>query len=165
MRNFDIEKFTGNRDGLSEIMEWPRRTNKANGLWICGETRHGKTRALYAVLQQCLRHDPKVMDSAEFSSFARDAAMSKEGEDASLTPLVTRGIFAIDDLGKRMTKVGWETLFTLIDRRMNNALPTLFTANFKPREIAKLLPDSLKDACISEPLIERIRESCIQVIL
>ena len=162
-----------NRDLWQRVKNW-RPTAEKPFLGLVGEPGASKTRVAYLLLQRLIvegcagRVIPTHhgIDAGEFgeivlaqfrkSTGLRDLSdTDPQGKAvANLKYLRQCDFLLFDDLGKgRTTPAVTEELFRLINHRYAHNLPTLWTANRPPEEIAAGMPDD-----IAGPLAGRLIE-------
>ena len=116
-------------------------------LWSHGSGR-GKTHLLSALCQEVIKRHaaPSIFMSEEqiFMKIRESFDNPDVWEQERLQRFLKIRCLFIDDLGA--TKVtAWknEVLTSLLDSRLNNALPTFFTSNYSPQDYGRLVSKSL----------------------
>lgn len=127
---------SANRSNLAKLTDW---TFGEKGLLVTGGPGRCKTRFLWRLLNRewDLGRKMNAIGHTEFRKTitALAASDSKKMLDW-LGALGKVQILFIDDLGKgRATPASEEGLFDLLDLRMKNCLPTLYTSNLDPAQI------------------------------
>ncbi|KAF0093460.1 MAG: hypothetical protein E1N59_2861 [Puniceicoccaceae bacterium 5H] len=146
---------------LRKVMAWQVGST---GLIITGQTRTGKTRCLYQLLERLLRegYDLEVLRPSDTEHRLLEA-FRHDAYGALCHRLATVDILAIDDLGKcKFTPRMTTFLFEILEERMAYLRPMLVTSNETGKTLANLIgpgdPQSFGD-----PIAARLREACIPI--
>ena len=136
----------------------------SQGLIVRGKSGHGKTRAVWRLLRRSFEDGKRIrcLASGEFDRQARDA-----GGKFTLTEFVDRLIKAdvlfLDDLGKApWTAATVGIWFDVLDGRYREGRPIVVTTNLDGAALVKQLrigPD------IGEPMLRRMRETTLQIVI
>ena len=140
---------------LSGLQNWCRRLRgeaSARALqfgerlvWVYGAPGCGKTQALTWMLRDLAAHgmDVHVLNMPDLilrlrgTYSQRDDPSTRRLIDAEVERAVTCGVLGLDDLGAESG--GEDTraiLYRILDRRLNNDLPTVATSNLAPHELS-----------------------------
>ena len=159
------KKFTNfmlsddNRAAFLVCKSYADRIPRDNGLFLSGPTGTGKTHLAVAVLQESLLKGhsglfvtmPDFLDEIK-SSFAPGAEKSDIMNEAKKTSLLV-----LDDVGtEKLTDFVAEQMFTLINHRYVNKLPTIITSNLDISALADR---------IGPRVSSRLREMCSGITL
>lgn len=142
---------------LNAILGWKPGPK---GLVVYGETRRGKTRAVWLLIKQL------VLDGFMVKAFQPGDLVDEVSENAAdlsdwREEMLAADVVFIDDFGKwKLTERLEAELFDLINRRTSNLKPFILTTNFVGEELARKFSEDR-----GLPLVERIREFCIPVSL
>lgn len=130
-------------------LELYREGRKVNYL-IHGLTGTGKTWELCGVLRRLLTEDyipAQMVGVPELVNRVKPAA-GKQGLDAELRSFQVVPVLGLDDLGAELSllpdglRSWWDaTLYRLMDYRSRHQLPTIFTSNLSPSELARSYDD------------------------
>ncbi len=144
------------REHFQRVMAWrfgPR------GLLLLGDTREGKTRCLYKVLERLFvdeRRDVQVWGPGALEDELL-SAFTTNRYHALRARAVTVPVLALDDLGKDKLTDRYESfIFGIIDERIAWERPTLITSNLTGAALAERFSDAVK----ARPFVERLREFC-----
>lgn len=116
----------------------------ANGFYICGAKRAGKTYAACAAIREWIVsefvEDGRTSTEAMFVSMPR--LISESFEDRSRLNKAMRVEFlVIDDLGAEASnEVVDEKVYTLLDAREKSAMPTIITSNIRAQDLPEQSP-------------------------
>jgi DNA replication protein DnaC len=133
------------RDDISAFAkQWT--TNPGNGLLIVGMPGTGKTHLAAAILRFLAEARTQVtfLRSAQFFCHIRDTYRRDISEETVLQPLTEIKFLLLDDLGGG-SLTDHERRFTLelIDRRLNDNLPTVVTTNWNLGRISQTMDDRI----------------------
>lgn len=138
----------------------------ASGLLLAGPTGCGKTRTSWEILRRAFFAKKSIVAVTAYA-FARACAdqfsSDEEQKQESRTLLddaTAAQLLFFDDLGKfKITERLASELFALVDSRTANSLPTIWTTNFGPEELARALGGNA-----GAPTLRRIEEfsECVQ---
>lgn len=131
----------------------------APSLLVAGTTGTGKTHTAYAALRL-------LSESATLGRWVATSTASLYGDlrpsgkrdtEAAFAAFATAGVLLLDDLGAtKNTEWTEEITYRLIDHRYVNCLPSIFTTNVRPSELAERLGDRTAS---------RLAEMCTRVVL
>lgn len=174
-RGTDISHERFNAAGWARVKDW-RPSDEKPWLGIIGETGTCKTRiaCLLAAFEMERQATQRAMKSVQtfiniprfhFAPFYRiteiaallQAGTFEQKEEARcyLDEIRRANLLVIDDLGKgRMNASIAAEMFALVDHRYANALPTIWTANSTPEQIAANLAEDM-----AGPFAGRINDS------
>lgn len=143
------------------------RTQKPS-LYICGDLGTGKTHLAAAMANEIISAGRAV----KYTTFARMTqdvrtayySASKETEAETVKRYQDAPILFLDDLGKeKPTEWNLALLFSLIDYRYSNGLPTVITANYTLEEIGEKLTPIGGDPMTAAAIVDRLFEDCHQL--
>ncbi|MDP8951429.1 MAG: ATP-binding protein [Actinomycetota bacterium] len=130
---------------VEEYLEnWEENREEGRGLYLCGGAGAGKTHLAVAVLNELIRRKrvpslfvtvPELLDNLR-------EAYNKPGRnlDEWMDAVQNADFLVLDDLGsERPTEWVKERLFVIVDHRYREALPTVFTSNIGPKDLAAQL--------------------------
>jgi hypothetical protein len=144
---------------LQKVLSW---TYGPKGLLLHGPTGTGKSRCAWRLLER--EHNAgrriAVVDSFSLSTeLPAKFTVSCAAAEAWLARLVNVDLLLLDDVFKaRLTDRAEESVFSVIDRRMNHGRPIIATTNDTGASLAdRLTPDR------AEPLLRRLREACTAI--
>jgi len=149
---------------LTGIHEWTMQvlTDAAHApsLLITGPTGTGKTHAAYAALrmmsESCLPVGRWVATSTA-ALYGDLRPSGKRDTEATFATFANAPTLLIDDLGAtKHTEWTEETTYRLIDHRYVNCLPSIFTTNVPPKDLAERLGDRTAS---------RLAEMCERIVL
>lgn len=146
-RTTDIKHPSFNRKAWAKIESW-KPTDEKPWLFLVGSTGACKTRMAYMLARQYLiseankghRASYLLGSSTDLSLAALDQFSKERGKGAK--KLLSRhhhdDFVLIDDLGKgRLTPGVAAEVYAIVNYRHENNLPTIFTANSMPEDIAQ----------------------------
>ena len=131
-------------------------------LWFYGPVGGGKTGLAWSIIRYLVEHEvegrfvhfPDLLDRMR-ESFAQKRP-THEAMSAGSVP-----VLAVDDVGaERMTPWAIEQLLLLVDRRRHRLLPTIFTSNYEPDELAGRLDTS--EGQTGERIVSRMIQGATQ---
>ena len=118
---------------ISKAMDWKPTDNKC-GLILHGETGTCKSRTAWLVFNKMWKENyPKPAMFLQMRKFERIIENSFENRDHgnSIDSLIKLPLLVLDDLGKERLTARMETdLFSIIDERTSNLMPTIITTNY-----------------------------------
>jgi DNA replication protein DnaC len=148
-------------NGVSDVEAWANGTGQQS-LVLYGEAGRGKTSLAVASMKLRVERDqcdalfittPKLLDRIRETYSGR----SEDAEAEVLHLVETVGLLVLDDLGaERVTDWVREKLFTILNARHDALLPTIYTSNLGPEELA---------GHIGGRTAERLKEDCAWVEL
>lgn len=121
-----------------------------------GETRRGKTRALYEIAKRNAGIKPVIHTAERLARILGSClSQSAHAHEKEIKQMCRHRLLCIDDLGKEsVTHRTQADLFEIINRRLEHNKPTIITTNFDSEGLARRFTDP--DLAI--PLIARIGE-------
>ncbi len=154
-QSFSVAKLIAaiERDYLTaEINDFPEQKEelsawnpaKDTNLFLFGDTGTGKTRAIFALLKDCLikgctakRHEFTALCSMIRDTFSNN---SRETENSIVERLSGLDVLFIDDLGisNKATDFDYEVLYRIIDKRLMACLPTVIASNKSLEQIGQI---------------------------
>ena len=141
------------------------KDNKSTkGIYLTGNFGCGKTYLLAAALNELAKNDHKVamIYYPEFIRSLKSSFNDSEEYNEKFNTIMKTEILLLDDIGAETT-TEWnrdEVLGTILQYRMQEHLPTLFTSNMTIKELETHLSDSNKgiDKLKAKRIIERINQ-------
>lgn len=161
------------RAGLSPVCRdlarrWsPAWGSERCGLGIYGSTGLGKTRAMFGILRRLHFAGVAVLavDAVRFAKAASDWNASDSTERREARRLIYRmhsvRVLLLDDLAKeRSTPAVASAMHDLIETRLRNFRPLLFTTERTGTELATLLGGPASAGNFADGIIRRLRGAC-----
>ena len=151
---------------IDKVLEWKMGTK---GMAIIGDTGCGKTRALTMLLKRLISVDLVGITCSLMSFYAGELERAIMGSFAQKTKvyddymrkLENCGLLVIDDFGKEKFTERYEiSVFQIFEKRAANLRPTIFTTNYKGKE----LKERFSDQNNYEPFSRRLNEFCERVV-
>lgn len=131
-------------DQIIKFLDGTKKSEK-QGLYIYGECGTGKTHSAYSIYRnfKLNKINCRIENTVELLRlFKKD--FSDKYENNFETFLYYDGVLIIDDIGaERNSEFVDETLYHLINTRYEKLLPTFFTSNLSPKELAEKNGDRL----------------------
>jgi DNA replication protein DnaC len=129
---------------MDYIMNWQENREAGLGLYFCGDVGTGKTHLAVAVMNELMtrKRVPSLFVTVpEFLDNLREAYMIPGRDlDEWMDTVKNADLLVLDDLGsERPTEWVRERLFVIVNHRYREALPTLFTSNIGPKDLASQL--------------------------
>jgi DNA replication protein DnaC len=126
------------------LRSWEENREFGKGLYFCGGVGTGKTHLAVAVMNELMQRKrvPSLFVTVpEFLDNLREAYMIPGRDlDEWMDTVKNADLLVLDDLGsERPTEWVRERLFVIVNHRYREALPTLFTSNIGPRDLATQL--------------------------
>ena len=129
-------------DGYLE--SWDENREAGKGLYFCGGVGTGKTHLAVAVMNELMRKKrvpslfvtvPELLDNLR-ETYNKPGRNLDEWMDA----VQNAEFLVLDDLGsERPTEWVKERIFVIVNHRYREALPTVFTSNVGPKDLAEQL--------------------------
>ena len=130
---------------VDEYLEgWEENREAGKGLYFCGGVGTGKTHLAVAVMNELIRRKripslfvtvPELLDNLR-ETYNKPGRNLDEWMDA----VQNAEFLVLDDLGsERTTEWVRERIFVIVNHRYREALPTLFTSNIGPKDLAEQL--------------------------
>ena len=129
-------------DGYLE--DWEENLEAGKGLYFCGGVGTGKTHLAVAVMNELIRRKrvpslfvtvPELLDNLR-ETYNKPGRNLDEWMDA----VQNAEFLVLDDLGsERTTEWVRERIFVIVNHRYREALPTVFTSNIGPKDLAEQL--------------------------
>jgi DNA replication protein DnaC len=129
-------------DGYLE--DWEENREAGRGLYFCGGVGTGKTHLAVAVMNELIRKKriPSLFVTVpELLDILRET-YNKPGRnlDEWMDAVQNAEFLVLDDLGsERTTEWVRERIFVIVNHRYREALPTIFTSNIGPKDLAEQL--------------------------
>jgi DNA replication protein DnaC len=126
------------------LKSWEENREFGRGLYFCGGVGTGKTHLAVAVMNELMQRKrvPSLFVTVpEFLDNLREAYMIPGRDlDEWMDAVKNADLLVLDDLGAEKPNP-WvrERLFVVVNHRYREALPTLFTSNIGPRDLATQL--------------------------
>jgi DNA replication protein DnaC len=126
------------------LKNWEENREAGRGLYFCGDVGTGKTHLAVAVMNELMqrRRVPSLFVTVpEFLDNLREAYMIPGRDlDEWMDAVKNADLLVLDDLGAEKPNP-WvrERLFVVVNHRYREALPTLFTSNIGPKDLASQL--------------------------
>jgi DNA replication protein DnaC len=126
------------------LRSWEENREFGKGLYFCGGVGTGKTHLAVAVMNELMQRKrvPSLFVTVpEFLDNLREAYMIPGRDlDEWMDTVKNADLLVLDDLGsERPTEWVRERLFVIVNHRYREVLPTLFTSNIGPRDLATQL--------------------------
>ncbi len=129
--NFKMDEF--NREAYTICSKFVKnfaKNKQGKGLLLCGKSGRGKTHLACAVI-----HSLQDTYRISFAHVPTLLERIRRGE-ASADQYLTADLLVLDDLGsERGSDWALEKLLIIVDGRLNQLKPTVFTTNFSPNEL------------------------------
>lgn len=173
-KTFDnMEQTPDNFSAIMEAREYAtayteKTQREKSSLYICGDLGTGKTHLAAAIANQIIQHG-RAVKFTTFSRMLQDIraafyADTRETEAEAVKRYQNAPILFIDDLGKeKATEWNIALLFSLIDYRYCNGLPTIITSNYTLDDLADKLTPIGGDKMTAEAITDRLWEECQQI--
>jgi DNA replication protein DnaC len=114
----------------SYLKTWEKNREDGRGLYLCGDVGTGKTHLAVAVMNELMR---KQVPALFVTVPGRDL-------DEWMETVKTADLLVLDDLGaEKPTAWVQERIFVIVNHRYREALPTIFTSNIGPKDLAAQL--------------------------
>lgn len=146
-----------------DIKKWIQGDRNKKGLYMWGPVGTGKTYSAYAMYKmiRANRIPVKISNSTsllneirdDFTYSSRDQFYRRKF-DAWMDH---EGVMIIDDIGsEKPTEWALQTFYSLINKRYEQNLPTIFTSNYSIEEIADRLGDRIASRIVEMCEIKKI---------
>ena len=138
------------------------------GLYFEGSLGTGKTHLAAAIANELLRRKIPVIFKTSSDLFnCIKATMRSDSEDSSEKIIRQYGkvdLLVIDDIGKEFA-TDWTTsvLFSILNARYENKIPTIITTNYTPKELPIAITARKCDRRKADAIMSRIRETSVIV--
>jgi DNA replication protein DnaC len=156
--NFDHEVSKSTQKALAKVMDyimnWGENQETGRGLYFCGDVGTGKTHLAVAVMNELITRKrvpslfvtvPELLDNIR-GTYNDPGRNLDEWMDA----VKNADLLLLDDLGsERPTEWVQERLFVIVNHRYREALPTIFTSNIGPKDLAAQLGERTASRIIS----------------
>ena len=146
--NFEPQVSRSTEKALAKVMDyiinWKENREAGRGVYFCGDVGTGKTHLAVAVMNELIKRKrvpslfvtvPELLDNLRgtYNDPGRDI-------DEWMDAVKNADFLVLDDLGsERPTEWVRERLFVVINHRYREQLPTLFTSNIGPKDLAAQL--------------------------
>ena len=146
-KRYENVKYEDVREDIRTLFEKMRETKK--GIYLWGGIGSGKTHTLYALKEktpELLKVVSMLKNSTELlrdirADFDRPWNMKLKEEEKIME---FKGLLFIDDIGaEKMTEWVAETFYLILNSRYNEMLPTIFTSNLSPSDLAEKIGDRI----------------------
>jgi DNA replication protein DnaC len=142
-----------------------RKGQSYPNLWLYGPVGGGKTGLAWGVVRLLIEHEveARFVHLPDLLEQMRDAfAQKRPTHEAMYAGSVP--VLAVDDVGaERTTPWAIEQLLLLVDRRRHRLLPTIFTSNYEPDELAERLDTS--EGQTGERIVSRMIQGATQYLV
>ena len=146
--NFEPQVSKSTEKALAKVMDyiinWKENREAGRGVYFCGDVGTGKTHLAVAVMNELIKRKrvpslfvtvPELLDNLR-GTYNDPGRNLDEWMDA----VKNADFLVLDDLGsERPTEWVRERLFVVINHRYREQLPTLFTSNIGPKDLAAQL--------------------------
>lgn len=147
--SFDKAKITDDNQQAYKVAKsyaekYEKMLDNGYGFYVYGNTGCGKTHLLACVCNYLLEHDQRCIFTTltDILNEIRSTYSRYQSADTVIEKYAKIPFLFLDDFGKEGYKktngeLGWldEMLFTIINKRYNNMLPTIISSNHAPTEI------------------------------
>lgn len=140
-------------EALDQVMKWasdPAARGRRPFLLLSGEPGAGKTHLAVSVWREIARWSKRKGKLGRLVPFYDDAELyaawrqSLPGRDVEfIQAIASEDLLIWDDVGKTVTDKWQTAMFAILNARMKDGRPTLFTSNFKPSALCARLEPSL----------------------
>jgi DNA replication protein DnaC len=129
---------------MDYIMRWKENREEGRGLYFCGDVGTGKTHLAVAVMNELMTRKrvpslfvtvPELLDNMR-------GAYNDPGRDIDdwMDSVKNADLLLLDDLGaERANEWVRERIFVIVNHRYREELPTIFTSNTGPKDLASQL--------------------------
>src|SRR5215212_7612993 len=126
------------------LKNWEENREAGRGLYYCGGVGTGKTHLAVGVMNELMarKRVPSLFVTVpEFLDNLRETYMIPGRDlDEWMDTVKNADLLVLDDLGsERPTEWVRERIFVIVNHRYREALPTLFTSNIGPKDLASQL--------------------------
>lgn len=150
--NFKVDEF--NKVAYRYCAQFVKnfgKNTKGQGLLLCGKSGRGKTHLACAII-----HSLQEKYTVAFAHVPTLLERVRRG-DVAVEQYISVDLFVLDDLGsERASDWALEKLLIIIEGRLNQFKPTVFTTNFNVDEIERR---------IGSRLASRILYNCLDVVI
>ena len=131
-------------DDFPDMADMPMTMAEDDNLYFCGDVGTGKTHMMWSVIKYARS---KLFYSAEVVEFTRLCSEIRKGfnvDSEAEYDIIKRyseyDLLCIDDLGlsSTVTDFMYQTLYRILDKRINDCLPTIISSNKSIDEIGLL---------------------------
>lgn len=146
--NFDMQAsesaFRASQKLMAYLDDWEKNKEEGRGIYLCGKVGTGKTHLAVAVMAELIKSKrvpslfvtvPELLDNLR-------GAYNDPGRDIDewMDAVKNADFLVLDDLGAEKPNP-WvrERLFVIINHRYRAELPTVFTSNIGPKDLAEQL--------------------------
>jgi DNA replication protein DnaC len=125
------------------LKKWEENREAGRGLYLCGGVGTGKTHLAVAVMNELIRkQEPTLFVTVpELLDNLREVYMIPGRDiDEWMDTVKNANLLVLDDLGaEKPTAWVQERIFVIVNHRYREALPTIFTSNIGPKDLAAQL--------------------------
>jgi DNA replication protein DnaC len=126
------------------LANWEENREAGRGLYFCGDVGTGKTHLAVAVMNELMskRRVPSLFVTVPELLDNLRGAYNDPGRnlDEWMAAVKNADLLLLDDLGsERVTEWVQERLFVVVNHRYREVLPTIFTSNVGPKDLAAQL--------------------------
>ena len=148
-KRFEKAKYEDIPSNIQDLVNNIKTSRK--GIYIYGSCGTGKTHICYAIVKKIEDEmfKIKLWSLPELLRFLKrdfdEANKQKDFDNTNFAEVINfKGILVIDDIGAEK-KSEWveETLYTIINKRYEDVLPTIFTSNYSPEQLIERLGDRI----------------------
>jgi len=136
------------------LKSWEENRDAGRGLYFCGDVGTGKTHLAVAVMNDLIsrkRVPALFVTVPELLDNLRGAYMTPGRDlDEWMEAVKNADLLILDDLGaEKPTPWVQERVFVIVNHRYRETLPTIFTSNIGPKDLAKQLGERTASRIIS----------------
>jgi len=128
------------------FLDWVKNPN-GKSFYLSGNPGSGKTYAMIALLKELIsqeKYNWMILVRSDELDEELLLAMENKQEATKLEKYQEVPFLFLDDLGvERITERVLKQYLSIIDRRLNNLLPTIFTSNYSLDKIAQTVGDRI----------------------
>lgn len=142
---------------------WEENREAGRGLYLCGDVGSGKTHLAAGMARTLIvKHHvptlfhtaPELLDRLRPSSSVGEAS----DRDAWADWAMNAELLVLDDLGvEKPTEWALERLFVLVNHRYRRSLPTIYTSNLGPKDLATHLGDRTASRIVETSVFEMMK--------
>lgn len=138
LENFEVEN--DNKDAYQAAEKFLESYPFCRNLYIYGAPGNGKSHLAAAIANAVKQSDDRIVIYTSYVDALEKlrAAISrgKDAEDKVMGALTCCDLLVLDDLGvEKASEYSCEILFRILDRRMRNRMPIVFTSNYSLEDL------------------------------